>query len=257
LRRSGRYRPGVAALVVRRYIAMTTPDTDISHPAEFEALRGEITLYQQEMHRTWLWAIIPAGMVYTWLASRPAQSGSPPPAVSPLPWVVWFIPAVFVLLCGIRYLVFSCRINHLADYQCRLEEAAFGTEKRLPGIARCNRRHPLPVMSIVGSWLVWAGLLTCSIYLSCTLSQKTPMLLIAGLGLTWMALGWLLYRYFWRAVQQEPNQTGSEPDIARALPISSPAPILAAPLPSSPPVASPPTTLARATSVHKRAEQTD
>jgi hypothetical protein len=40
---------------------------------EYKALREEIMLYHHEMHRTWLWAIIPAAAVYTWLALNTAK----------------------------------------------------------------------------------------------------------------------------------------------------------------------------------------
>jgi hypothetical protein len=168
---------------------MATTDTKLSHQGEYEALREEIMLYQQEMHRTWLWAIIPAGAVYTWLASRMLQTVAQQPQPStPFPRSVWFIPVVFVLLCGIRYLVFACRINQLARYQCELEEDAFGKEGRLRGIASCNRESLLPMMCVIGACLVWLGLLLCSTYISCTLSQMKPMCLALGAGLVWVIL---------------------------------------------------------------------
>jgi len=42
----------------------------LSHLDEYKALHDEITLYQHEIHRTWLWAIITAGAIYAWLASH-------------------------------------------------------------------------------------------------------------------------------------------------------------------------------------------
>jgi hypothetical protein len=41
-------------------------DTKLSHLDEYKALRDEITLYQQEIHRTWLWAIIQAKSIHPW-----------------------------------------------------------------------------------------------------------------------------------------------------------------------------------------------
>src|ERR1017187_450710 len=39
----------------------------LNHLEEYKVTREEIAMYQREMHLTWLWAIIPAGAVYTWL----------------------------------------------------------------------------------------------------------------------------------------------------------------------------------------------
>jgi hypothetical protein len=112
-----------------------SPNPKLSHLEEYKALRDEIMLYQQEMHRTWLWAIIPAAAVYTWLSLQVSHLSNVPPGV-------WFIPTAFVLLCSVRYGVFWYRIDRLAKYQCLLEEHAFGDnpENRC-GVARWNRKH--------------------------------------------------------------------------------------------------------------------
>jgi hypothetical protein len=204
---------------------MATKDTKLSHHDEYEVVRDEITLYQQEMHRTWLWAIIPAGAVYTWLASH-----KPEPS-APLPPAVWFIPVIFVLLCGIRYLVFSCRINQLAEYQCELEEDAFGKGGKLPGIASRNRQGFLPMISVIGACLVWGGLLASAVYLSCTLSQMKPMPLIRGACLIWAGL--VVYPIYLSRMlsQKKPNHSDPAEAIAPPAPVSSLVPVQAAPLP--------------------------
>src|ERR1035441_1542799 len=117
----------------------TKDDPKLNHLEEYKTLRDEIMLYQQEMHRTWLWAIIPAGAVYTWLPLHMKQLRSVPAAV-------WFIPAAFVFLCFMRYLAFSYRIERLAQYQCLLEKGVFDEKKeKAYGVACWNRKNsPAP-----------------------------------------------------------------------------------------------------------------
>jgi hypothetical protein len=173
-------------------------DPKLNHLEEYKALRDEIMLYQQEMHRTWLWAVIPSGAVYTWLSLHMRELGHVP---SP----VWFIPAVFVLLCLLRYLAFSYRIERLAQYQQGLEEDVFGKEG-LCGVARWNRERRAPPSSAssssrsstrVARWkpkavhpmtftfgasFVWLGLLVCSIWLSWALSRREQKDFQSALG---------------------------------------------------------------------------
>jgi hypothetical protein len=158
-------------------------DTKLNHLEEYKALRDEIMLYQQEMHRTWLWAVIPAGAVYTWLPLHAKELSVVPPAA------VWFIPAFFVFLCFMRYLVFWYRIDGLAKYQCELEEHGFGEkEEKFCGAARWYRKHFHPGAFIFGACPVWAGMLAGSIYLSCTLSRVSPMASIRAACLVWLAV---------------------------------------------------------------------
>ena len=110
-------------------------NTKMTHLDEYKDLRAEIMLYQREMHQTWLWAVIPAGAVYTWLSSHTKELG-------PAPLVFWLIPAALILLCFMRYQVFWYRIERLDQYQVGLEKEAFGEEK-LCGVARWNRK-PVP-----------------------------------------------------------------------------------------------------------------
>jgi hypothetical protein len=143
----------------------------LTHRAEFELLHDEITLYQGEMHRTWLWAIIPAGSVYTWLSLNLLKLGAP------LGRLVWFIPACFVFLCGIRYVLFWRRLSGLAGYLRDLEEDAFGDGKagKLKGIARYNLKHSYPKMFFIGACVVWVVIFGCCSYLSWKLPEPHPV----------------------------------------------------------------------------------
>jgi len=162
------------------------------HHDEYEALHDEITMCQHEMHRTWLWAIIPAGAVYTWLPLHTAQVSTP------FPLLVWFIPAAFVFLCGIRYWSFWCRIEQLGKYQCDLEEEAFGNGKegKLCGIARSNLEDRHRKIFLNGACLVWVFLVGFSSALSLLLSPMKSdgwawMGLVAGL----IGCSFALYHY--------------------------------------------------------------
>ena len=126
-------------LIVRQHCNMGTKlthpeedDATLTHLEEYKEVRAEIRLYQQEMHNTWLWAIIPAGATYTWLSLHVKELGR-------VPAPIWFVPAVLTFLCVMRYRVFSSRIERLAQYQCLLEEHAFGGEG-LCGVARWNHK---------------------------------------------------------------------------------------------------------------------
>src|ERR1017187_2536949 len=131
-----------------------------SHLDEYNGLREEITMCQHEMHRTWLWASIAAGAVYTWLPSHRSDINniqlsllgwSIPPFLFSL--LIWFIPPFLLIFCFFRYGVFWFRIRSLADYQDRIEQLAFREEKgsstfsvdelelsrtQLPGFAHYN-----------------------------------------------------------------------------------------------------------------------
>ncbi len=216
------------------------PDDKPSHRGEYEALRDEIKLLQHEMHQTWLWAVIPAGAVYAWLASATAK-GSPS-----LPAELWFIPVVLVLLCGIRYLVFACRINQLVEYQCDLEEDAFGREGKLRGIASCHRKDFFPMISIVGAWFVWGVLMDCAIYLSCEASKMGRMQYIFVASLVWVILAIYPICLSWKLRQNgkdsDPAPAGGSTAQASPLVPIQPAPsTLAPPVVSSPAASSPAT----------------
>jgi hypothetical protein len=101
-----------------------TENQQPSHLDEYKALHDEITMCQHEMHRTWLWASIAAGAVYTWLPSHRSDINSIHSS-----WLVWYIPPFLLIFCFIRYIVFWFRIRSLADYQCRIEKHAFREEK--------------------------------------------------------------------------------------------------------------------------------
>jgi hypothetical protein len=165
--------PASLSFVVRRYPSMNTKLGDskgtppsgitgahsfegqeLSPPEEYKALRDEIMLYQQEMHRTWLWAIVPSGAIYTWLPLHLKQASVvAPPGV-------WFIPVLFVSLCFVRYLAFWYRIDRLAQYQ----------SERYGGIARWNLEDPHLGKFLPNTCRVWAAMVACCVYLSCALS---------------------------------------------------------------------------------------
>jgi hypothetical protein len=157
----------------------------LNHLEEYKVVHDEITMYQSEMHRTWLWAIIPAGAVYTWLALHTSELGT-------IPGPVWFIPTGFLTICAARYWVFNSRIKALVEYCLELETDAFGNEKQnLQGIAHFNDKRFLPKQTtppkgfkwlfspkrfVVGAGFIWAGLFLCSLRLSVTLSHTNGTL---------------------------------------------------------------------------------
>jgi hypothetical protein len=240
----------------------TKDDTKLNPLEEYKAVREEIMVYQQEMHRTWLWAIIPAGAVYTWLALHMNGLSNVR--------AFWFIPAVLVLLCFIRYLGFSHRIERLALYQCKLEENAYQTDglcdERLCGLARWNRRrhlspssatswsefwrwmrkplHPMallhPMASLVGASCVWLGLLVGCVLLSCALSQTDPMAFLSGAFVVWLGLLVSYGLLSCALALREQEDAHPAAGVLPAAQISSPAPSQSAAFALSTSVASPP-----------------
>ena len=139
-----------------------------THLDEYKAAHEEITLFQREMHRTWVWAIMPAGVVYTWLASHPLPSG--------VLKSLWFIPAVILLICYKRYEAFNWRIEVLANYLLEIEEGAFGTAMNveLRGMAHYNREHSDPKKLVRHARWAWWGLIAASLVLSSWLFFSPP-----------------------------------------------------------------------------------
>ncbi len=140
-------------------------DTKLSHLDVYKTLRDEITLYQHEMHRTWLWAIIAAGAVYTWLPLHKSD------IQTNLPWYVWCIPPILLSFCAVRYFVFRYCIGWLKDYLYNLEEEAFGQEKKLRGIGHWKRKRFWDVTFYIGPAFFGSVLIGCSIALSWSLSS--------------------------------------------------------------------------------------
>jgi hypothetical protein len=106
------------------------------HLEEYKATHEEIIMCQREMHRTWLWATIAAGAIYTWLASHGSEIdyiGSD--------WLIWIIPPILLFFCFLRYLIFRNRIGWLTDYLLRIEDWAFKQENGLPGLAHHHRER--------------------------------------------------------------------------------------------------------------------
>jgi hypothetical protein len=146
----------------------------LTHLDEYKALREEVSLYQGEMHRTWLWAIIPAGAVYTWLSLHTGELS--------IPWPVWFIPTGFFIICYGRWRAFESRIAVFSGYVWELEEAAFGNGKddELRGIAHYNlkhldeprKNHLAPTKLVRRARWVWKLLIILSVLLSFFLSVK-------------------------------------------------------------------------------------
>lgn len=138
----------------------------LTHGAEFELIHDQITLYQRELAHTWLWAVIPAGAVYTWLSLNRLK-------LDTLDRLVWFIPACFVALCSIRYVLFWLHLSGLVAYLHKLEEDAFGAIRngKPEGIARYNKKHTHPTALFVGACLVWLIIFGCCSYLSWKLPE--------------------------------------------------------------------------------------
>jgi hypothetical protein len=215
-------------------------DDKLNPLEEYKALRQEMMVYQQEMHRTWLWAIIPAGAVYTWLGLHMKELTA---VQVPNVGAVWFIPAAFVLLCFIRYLGFSHRIERLALYQCKLEENGYERKEscgdRLCGLARWNRglgeaAHTGalfdPNASLCVAFVVWLGLLVGCTWLSCALSQTPSTLWLVVASLVSVGLSgsyvWLSCRLWRRECKDAHSATANVP--------AEPAPSAHSPQPASP-----------------------
>jgi hypothetical protein len=145
----------------------------LSHLEEYKTLSAEITLYQHEIHRTWLWAIITSGAVYTWLALHRAE-------INALSKLVLIIPPILLVFCAIRYFSFRRRIEQIKSYFLELEKDAFGqeTNENLRGFGhftKTNRQH-LNLKKLDASYywtfLLWFFLIVCAGYLSYNLSKN-------------------------------------------------------------------------------------
>jgi hypothetical protein len=143
-----------------------------SHRDEYETLREEIMLYQHEIHRTWLWAIITAGAIYTWLASHRMDINVSSKSV------VW-LPPFLLFVCALRYFSFRFRIRLIARYLLELEEDAFGRENNpaLHGFGHYTSKMWLfgfskgDCFSYLGTLILWIILISWSCFLSCSLSK--------------------------------------------------------------------------------------
>ena len=137
----------------------------LSHLDEYKALHDEITLYQHEIHRTWLWAIITAGAIYAWLASHSTVINGFPKIF------VVFLPVFFICVCAARYFNFKKRIEVIGCYLLEVEEDAFGLENgaKLPGFVHFSQNHGLSRASLLGTRILWLILICWSFALSCIL----------------------------------------------------------------------------------------
>jgi hypothetical protein len=137
----------------------------LSHLDEYKALHDEITLYQHEIHRTWLWAIITAGAIYAWLASHSTVINDLPKKL------VVFLPVFFIFVCALRYFTFKNRIEVIGCYLLKVEEDAFGLENgaKLPGFVHFSQNHGLSRASLLGTRILWLILICWSFALSCIL----------------------------------------------------------------------------------------
>jgi hypothetical protein len=137
----------------------------LSHLDEYKALRDEITLYQHEIHRTWLWAIITAGAIYAWLASHR-------PDINDLPReFVVFLPVFFLIVCAMRYFSFKRRIEDIGRYLLKVEEDAFVRENnaKLPGFVHFSINRRWSRVSLLATIILWSILICWSFVLSCSL----------------------------------------------------------------------------------------
>ena len=142
----------------------------LSHLDEYKMLRDEIARYQQEIHRTWLWAIITAGAIYTWLVIHRALINDLPKSSS---FLLFFLPTFFLFVCGLRYYSFTIRINTITNYLLKVEEDAFRQENNpeLPGFLHFSkdakfRGVSLSVISLNVTFILWLSLIICSFFLS-------------------------------------------------------------------------------------------
>jgi hypothetical protein len=156
-------------------------DTKLSHLDEYKMLFEENRMCQQEIHRAWLWAICPAGAIYTWLLSRNFH------AYAHLPRLVWFIAPVIISVCALRYFGFWLRVFETKNYLLLLEEDAFGNcTTPLTGYVHFINKSPKKWFSLLKSilkdpnhrfpfiiaFITWFVLVMGSFYLSFVLSQN-------------------------------------------------------------------------------------
>jgi hypothetical protein len=157
----------------------------LSHLDEYKALHDEITLYQHEIHRTWLWAIITAGAIYAWFASHSFYTFAS--------IFVVFLPPFFLIVCCVRYFSFRLRIHSITDYLFELEKDAFGQENnpkripQLPGFVHFSKEWEpkfayfpknkkldgtfFNCISLYVTFILWLILIICSVWLSWSLSR--------------------------------------------------------------------------------------
>jgi hypothetical protein len=122
---------------------------------EYKTVHDEIAMCQKEMHRTWLWATIAAGAIYTWLASHGSEINN----LGFLRWPIWFVPPVLLSFCALRYLIFNQRITWLAQYLVRIETEVFGPDDNvpLPGVARYHQKCLNEIYKPRVKWPRWLG----------------------------------------------------------------------------------------------------
>jgi hypothetical protein len=152
-----------------------TPPPDkckLTHRDEYETLHSQVMLYQREIHRTWLWAVIAAAAVYTWLTLHENEMIN-------LPKFFFFIPPFLIAFCFLRYFHFRERIRIISLYLDGLEKDAFGkeTNEDLRGIGHFAKKFTSrDKASYVCTFIFWLFLIGLSVYYFNCLLQKAALI---------------------------------------------------------------------------------
>jgi len=102
-------------------------DSKLTHVDQYKMLREEIMQSIREIGRLEVAGAIAAGGIYTWLLTHKDAANS---------HLAWFIVPWVLIFCGIKVLDLTLRIQVIAGYLQRIEDASFGQDPNLPGWER-------------------------------------------------------------------------------------------------------------------------
>lgn len=137
-------------------------DEQSFHLEEYKMLREEIMQDIREIYRTETLAAIAVVSVYTWLLTHRQEV-----AVH----IAWFIPPCVIVVCMLRCLDLTLRINAIGQYLKQMEEVVFKDKAPVFGWEHYKgaRRWIDRSSSIIATG-VWVLVLIVSIITSCKLS---------------------------------------------------------------------------------------
>jgi hypothetical protein len=118
---------------------------------EHETLREEIDAFIAQTQQMELYALISAGLIWTWLATNSDK------IEENMRWV-WWIPFLIAIMGAIRSLALLLMIMRLAGYIKRMEEKFCELRPDLPGWENYHQSIQRPWLGATG-WIFWIVLL--------------------------------------------------------------------------------------------------
>jgi hypothetical protein len=96
------------------------------HLEQYKMLREEVMQHMREMYRTEFWGAAAIAAVFSFLFSSKQPAGN----------LMWFIPPLVILVCGVRTRVLFGRIRLISTYLQKIEKEVFAFDPKLPGWER-------------------------------------------------------------------------------------------------------------------------